>query len=146
MNLSTCSLIQVTTVLGDSCSKSLIGPQLRWPIIQKEDYAIFHCITKLQYLLLNRFFHLLTDHRDLTFVNDSVNVMVVGWKLAMMQFDFDVKHSSGIKNVVADLLSRLVKNHMETRIVGDTVKELIDPPPKGVQKAVDEVVLTVNYK
>ena len=32
-------------------SKSLTGPQLRWPTIQKEGYAIFYCITKLQYLL-----------------------------------------------------------------------------------------------
>ena len=83
-------------------SKSLTGPQLRWPTIQKEGYAIFHCITKLQYLLRDRFFRLLTYHRNLTFVNDSVNAMVVHWKVAMMQF-VDVKHISGIKNVVADL-------------------------------------------
>ena len=71
--------------------------------------------------------------------------MVVCWKVAMMQFDFDVKHVSGIKNVVADLLSRLVKKHMETQIVEDTVKELIDPPPKVMQKTVDEVVLTLLF-
>ena len=58
-------------------SKSLIGPQLRWSISQKEGYAIFHCITKLQYLLRDRFFRLLTYHRNLTFVNDSVNAIVV---------------------------------------------------------------------
>ena len=71
--------------------------------------------------------------------------MVVRWKVAMMQFDFDVKQISGITNVVADLLSRLVKNHMETQIVEDTVKELLDLPPKAVHKAVDEVVLTLLY-
>ena len=74
-------------------------------------------------------------------MNDSVNAMAVRWKVVMMQFDFDVKHISGIKNVVVDLLSRLVKKHMETQIVEDTVKELIDPPPKVIQKAVDEVVM-----
>ena len=96
-------------------NSSLTGPQLRWPAIQKKGYAIFHCISKLQYLLRDRFFHLLTDHRYLPFVKDSVNTMVVRWKVAMMQFDFDVKHISGVKNVVADLLSRLVKNHRNSQ-------------------------------
>ena len=60
-------------------SKSLTGSQLRWPTIQKEGYAIFDCITKLENLLRSCFFHLLTDHRNLTFVNDSVNIMVICW-------------------------------------------------------------------
>ena len=34
---------------------------------------------------------------------------------------------------------------METQIVEDTVKELIDPSPKVIQKAVDEVVLTFLF-
>ena len=93
-------------------SKSLTGPQLKWATIQKEAYAIFYSITHLEYLLRDRTFHLLTDHRNLTFVNDSVNAMVVRWKVALMQYDFDIEHISGAKNVVADLLSRLVKNHM----------------------------------
>ena len=50
-----------------------------------------------------------------------------------MQFDFDVKHISAIKNEVADLVSRLVKNHKKTQIIEDTAKELIDPPPYVVQ-------------
>ena len=78
-------------------------------------------------------------------MNDSVNAMVVHSKVAMMQFYYDVKHISGVKNVVADLLSWLVKNHMETQIVEDAVKKLIDPPPNVVQKAVDEVVFTLPF-
>ena len=30
-----------------------------------------------------------------------------------MQYDFDMEHIAGVKNVVADLLSRLVENHMK---------------------------------
>ena len=43
-------------------------------------------------------------------MNDSVNAKVVRWKVGMMQFDFDVKHITGVKSMVSDLLSRLVKN------------------------------------
>ena len=39
--------------------------------------------------------------------------MVVRWKLALMEYDFDIEHKAGVKNVVADLLSRLVENHMK---------------------------------
>ena len=30
-----------------------------------------------------------------------------------MQYHFDIEHIAGVKNVVADLLSRLVENHMK---------------------------------
>ena len=63
-------------------------------------------------------------------MNNGVNAMVVRWKVAMMQFDFDV---SGVKNVVVDLLNRLVKNPKVTQIVEETAKEVIDPRPNVVQ-------------
>ena len=68
----------------DFISKSLSGPQLKWNTIQKEAYSIFYSVTSLEYLLRDRKFRLLTDHRNLTFVGDSVNAMVVRWKLALM--------------------------------------------------------------
>ena len=61
----------------------------------------------------DRKFHLKTNHKNLTFIGDSANAMVVHWKLALMQYDFEFEHISGVKNVVADYLSRLVKNYME---------------------------------
>jgi transposase InsO family protein len=93
-------------------SKSLTGAQLRWSTPQKEMYAIFYCVTHLSYLLRDRKFHLKTDHRNLTAMADSINAMIVRWKTALMQYDFDIEHIAGIKNVVADYLSRLVENHM----------------------------------
>ena len=61
-----------------------------------------------------------------------------------MQFDDEVKHIAGIKNVVADLFSRLLKNHMETQIVEDHQRTRRWTSQK-VQKAVDEVVLTLLF-
>ena len=62
-----------------------------------------------------------------------------------MQFDFDAKPNSGIKKTAIDVLSRLLKNHMETQVVEDIIKELKDPPPRVAQKAVDEVFLTLLF-
>jgi hypothetical protein len=93
-------------------SKSLSGPQLRWTTIQKEAYAIYYCITKLEYLLRDRTFCLMTDHANLVYINKSINAMVQRWKVSLGSYDFVVKHIQGVRNVVADLLSRLVANHM----------------------------------
>ena len=47
-------------------SKSLTEVQLRWATIQKEAYAIFYCCSKLDTLLKDRKFTILTDHANLT--------------------------------------------------------------------------------
>ena len=57
-------------------SKSQSDPQLRWPTIQKEAFAVFYCITHLEYLLRYRKFCLMTDHANLIYINKSVNMMV----------------------------------------------------------------------
>jgi transposase InsO family protein len=93
-------------------SKSLSGPQLRWPTIQKEAYAVYYSITHLEYLLRDRTFCLMTDHANLVYINKSVNAMVQRWKMALGSYDFVVKHIQGIRNIVADFLSRLVDNQM----------------------------------
>ena len=84
-------------------------------MVQKEAYAFYYSITNLSDLLRDRKFHIhiTTDHKNLTFIGDSTNATVVRWKLAIVQYDFDIEHIFGVKNVVADYLSRLVKNHME---------------------------------
>ena len=50
--------------------------------------------------------------------------MVIRWKVARMQYDFDVTHISGVKNILADLLSRLVRNHLEEITPKEELKEL----------------------
>jgi hypothetical protein len=54
----------------------------------------------------------MTDHANLIYINKSTNMMVNRWKTALGSYDFVVKHIQGVKNIVADYLSRLVENHM----------------------------------
>ena len=44
------------------------------------------------------------------FIGDNANAIVVRWKLALMQHDFDIDHILSAENVIADYLSRLVKS------------------------------------
>ena len=47
--------------------------------------------------------------------------MVDRWKTALSSYDFTVIHISDIKNIAADFLSRLVRNHLL-----DTAEKLQD--------------------
>ena len=87
-------------------SKALTGPQLRWSTFEKECYAIFYALTQLEYLLRDVYFILKTDHRNLTYLNESNMSKVQRWKLALQHFTFDIQHVKGLDNVIADALSR----------------------------------------
>jgi RNase H-like domain found in reverse transcriptase len=69
-------------------SKSLTQTQLAWSTIQKEAYAIFFCCTHLDNLLRDRKFTILTDHKNLTFIKQASNPMIVRWHLALQELDF----------------------------------------------------------
>ena len=90
-------------------SKSLNKTEIKWSVPEKECYAIFFAVVKLEYLLRDIHFTLRTDHRNLTFLNDSFQSKVKRWKLAIQHFNFDIEHIPGKENIVADSLSRLVK-------------------------------------
>ena len=92
-------------------SKALAGAQLRWSTIEQECYAILMAFREFDYLLRHRHFFLRTDHLNLIYMNDSRNAKVVRWKMEMQEFDFAVEHIAGVKNVVADGLSRFIYDH-----------------------------------
>ena len=94
-------------------SKSLTEVQLRWSVIQKEAYAIFHCCTQLDYLLRDRKFIIETDHRNLTYMQKNTNSMVIRWDIALQELDYELKYIKGTDNEMADAMSRLCVNHIE---------------------------------
>jgi transposase InsO family protein len=93
-------------------SKSLSKTQLRWSVIQKEAYAIFYSCTYLKSLLRDRKFTIFTDHRNLLFISQSSNPMIVRWLMALSEFSFKVEFIAGVDNGIADSMSRLCRNNM----------------------------------
>jgi transposase InsO family protein len=89
-------------------SKLLSGAELNWSVPEKEGYAIYFGLKKLEYLIRDRKFTLRTDHKNLIYINTSGSAKVIRWKLAIQEYDFNVEHIAGQANVVADTLSRLV--------------------------------------
>ena len=89
-------------------SKSLTDTQRRWHTPQKEAYAIFYAFKQLDYLIRGVKFTLRTDHKNLIYINDTMTEMVIRWKIAVQDYDFDIEHIPGVDNIVADGLSRLI--------------------------------------
>ena len=80
-----------------------------WGVPDKEAYAIYYCIKKLEYILSDVHFIVKTDHRNITFINFENNPRVKRWKMYLQQFRWDVEYIKGKHNIVADALSRLPK-------------------------------------
>ena len=112
-------------------SKTLNSTELKWSTPEKEAYAIFYAVTKLEYLLRDIHFNLKTDHRNLTFINESVMPKVQRWKLSIQHFDFTLEHVPGKDNVVADGLSRfcLLPSEKDTHIVSGSTYSALDLKP-----------------
>ena len=67
-------------------SRSLHKSQLRWSVIQKEAYGIFYSCMYLHSLLRDRLFTIRTDHRNLLFITEASNSMIVRWYMALSEF------------------------------------------------------------
>ena len=93
-------------------SKSLNKAQLRWSVIQKEAYGIYYSCITLQTLLRDRQFTIKTDHKNLLYIREHSNPMIVRWYMALMEFSFTIEFIAGIDNDIADAMSRLCRNNM----------------------------------
>ena len=105
-------------------SHTFTDAEKRWATPDKEGYAIFFSLNKLQYLLRDIHFLLRTDHENLTHIDRFSQGKVMRWKLALQEFSFDVEHLPGKLNIVADGLSRDTENP-ETRHSSETLAALI---------------------
>jgi hypothetical protein len=98
-------------------SGSFKGSSSRWPIVEKEAFAIVETCKRMEYLLLReKGFHLFTDHRNLKYIFDpkSVNGNIARyqadklqrWSMVLQMFRYQIEHIPGESNVWGDLLSR----------------------------------------
>jgi RNase H-like domain found in reverse transcriptase/Integrase zinc binding domain len=94
-------------------SKSLSLSQIRWAVIQKEAYALFFVCMHLKSLLRDRKFTLRTDRRNLLYITENSNPMIVRWYMALSEYSFNFEFISGVTNEVADSMSQLCRNNMK---------------------------------
>ena len=109
-------------------SHRLSDTQTRWSTIEKEAYAIYYSLQKLDHYLHNAEFTIFCDHKPLKHLLESPmqNKKVSLWALSIAGYNCKIDYLAGTKNSVADLLSRVPPNALQ---VDDT--PLLDPDVSG---------------
>ena len=88
-------------------SHKLSPTQTRWPTIEKECYAIYYALQKLDHYLHNAQVIIRTDHKPLQYLLDSPvqNKKIQLWALSIGGYNAKIEYIEGKKNVCGDLLS-----------------------------------------
>ena len=86
------------------------GSQINWAYLTKEAYAIYMSIKKLTYYLEDADITLRSDHLALKkfLVKNTLNSKVNNWAVEILPFRITFEYIKGIKNTLADTMSRLV--------------------------------------
>src|SRR5690606_8767368 len=83
-------------------STTFTGSSKHWKTIEKEAFAIYYSITKLESFLLGRSFHLYTDHRNLLYLLHNPSSKIIRWSLYLQQFYIYPHFIKGSDNALAD--------------------------------------------
>ena len=94
------------------------GSQLNWACLTKEAYTIYMSIKKLDYYLVDADIILRRDHLPLKkFLNkNTLNSKVNNWAVEISPFRITFEYIKGIKNTLADTMSRLIDIDPGTKI------------------------------
>ena len=86
------------------------GSQMNWACLTKEAYAIYVSIKKLAYYLEDADITLRSDHLPLRkfLAKNTLNSKVNNWAIEMSPFCITFEYIKGVKNTLADTMSRLI--------------------------------------
>ena len=86
------------------------GSQMNWACLTKEAYAIYMSIKKLAYYLEDADITLRSDHLPLRkfLAKNTLNSKVNNWAIEISPFCVTFEYIKGIKNTLADTMSRLI--------------------------------------
>ena len=94
------------------------GSQLNWVALTKEAFAIYSSIKKLSYYLEDAEITLRSDHLPLKkFLQKNIlNTKVNKWAVEISPYKIQFEYIKGIKNTLADTMSRLIKIDPEAKL------------------------------
>jgi len=99
-------------------SKKLQPAETRYSTFDRELLAIYLAIKHFLHFIEGRTFHVITDHKPLTFTlsshSDKYTPRQIRHLDYISQFTNDIRHVKGTDNVVADALSRVETNSLQT--------------------------------
>ena len=124
-------------------SKSLTGPQLRWSTPEKEMYAKYFAVKKLEYILGDVPFTWYTDHKNNILLRNTGSDKVLRWDLYLQQFDITKKYIKGEDNEITDTWSRLCAVSDKTEYL-TMMEEMACPPASEYLNLMTEREMSVE--
>ena len=90
-------------------SHTLDQTQQRYPVIEREAYAIVYALKKLRTYLWGANFEIITDHKPLKalFADEIDNTKHQRWAIQISEFGAPIRYRCGKDNARADMLSRV---------------------------------------
>lgn len=90
-------------------SHQLSATQCRWPVIEKEAYALIYALQKLRPYLIGAEYTIYTDHKPLKclFTKEMDNTKIQRWGILLAEYGAKIEYRRGEHNIRADSLSRL---------------------------------------
>ena len=97
------------------------GSQLNWAALTKEAYAIYMSIKKLTYYLEDAEITLRSDHLPLKrfLQRNTLNTKVNNWAVEISSFKITFEYIKGIKNTLADTMSKLIALDPDNQLVDE---------------------------
>jgi hypothetical protein len=94
-------------------SKLLNSTQRKWAIIEKEMFAIVVCLNIWRDLISMMLVYIYSDHRPLEWIckkqlSGQGPARIQRWLILLLAFNFKVIYIKGIRNILADVLSRFI--------------------------------------
>ena len=93
-------------------SRTLQGPEVRHPSVEKEDQAIIESTRYWKHYLTGKHFSLKTDQQSVSNMFDQQhngkikNVKIMRWRVELSCYSFDIAYRLGKENVPPDAFSR----------------------------------------
>jgi hypothetical protein len=114
-------------------SKKLSETERRWPIHEKEMWAVIHCLKTWGHYIGSKDVVVWTDNVTLKYfaTEPKLSSKQVRWQDTLALFNVNIRHKPGKENIVPDALSR--KHQLKVVYVGETElqKEVSPSKPQG---------------
>ena len=112
-------------------SKKLSDAQIKWPIREKEAYAIIHSLHKFDGFLRARRFKVHTDHQSLKWLLQAQTGKLARWASRLAEYDMEILWRKGVDLVHVDCFSRQIEHDedLQPRMIYNIKASDPDPSP-----------------
>jgi transposase InsO family protein len=123
-------------------SKKFSSAQVAYRTYEQETLAILEGLLRWEDKLLGRKMVIITDHKTLEFFNTqrTMSLRQIRWYEYLSRFDYSIQYVEGLKNVVADALSRMYAGRNSEIPVDDWVNADVRLDPEGETLPIDRLL------